>query len=59
MIMGLTKRKTSGNIIGGTRMVVPGQDVYNVKKFQTTFEKNETSVKQSSSQSGNNQNSNK
>lgn len=57
--MGLTQRKKSGNIIGGSRMIVPGQDIYNVKKFETTFDKNETSPKESSNQNNSNQNSSK
>jgi hypothetical protein len=37
--MGLERRKRSGNLIGGSRLVVPGQDIYNVKKFQPSFNK--------------------
>jgi hypothetical protein len=37
--MGLEKRKRSGNLIGGSRLVVPGQNIYNVKKFEPSFNK--------------------
>jgi hypothetical protein len=36
--MGLDKRKTSGNIIGGSSLIVPNQPVYSVKKFPPTFQ---------------------
>lgn len=36
--MGLDKRKTSGNIIGGSNLIVPNQPVYSVKKFPPTFQ---------------------
>jgi hypothetical protein len=35
--MGLERRKTSGNLIGGSNLIVPGQNIYNVKRFPTTF----------------------
>ena len=35
--MGLTTRKKSGNIIGGSRLVVPGQPIYNVKVNDPSF----------------------
>ena len=35
--MGLEQRRTSGNLIGGSRLVVPGQNIYNVKKFPNSF----------------------
>ena len=35
--MGLGQRRTSGNLIGGSRLVVPGQNIYNVKKFPNSF----------------------
>ncbi len=35
--MGLSKRKTSGNIIGGSTLVVPGQPILSAKKFEVTF----------------------
>lgn len=35
--MGLTKRKTSGNIIGGSRLIVPDQPIYNVKVNNPSF----------------------
>jgi len=57
--MGLTQRKKSGNIIGGSRLIVPGQDVYNVKKFDPSFDKNETSPKEPSNQNNSNKNSGK
>jgi hypothetical protein len=37
--MGLESRKRSGNYIGGSRLIVNGQNIYNVKKFQLTFDK--------------------
>jgi hypothetical protein len=37
--MGLESRKRSGNYIGGSRLIVTGQNIYNVKKFQLTFDK--------------------
>jgi hypothetical protein len=37
--MGLERRKRSGNLIGGSRLVVPGQNIYNVKKFEPSFNK--------------------
>ena len=37
--MGLERRKKSGNLIGGSRLVVPGQNIYNVKKFEPSFNK--------------------
>lgn len=37
--MGLVSRRKSGNIIGGSRLVVPGQPIFNVKKFEVTFNK--------------------
>lgn len=57
--MGLTQRKKSGNIIGGSRMIVPGQDIYNVKKFDPSFDKNETTPKQSPNQGNSDQNTKK
>lgn len=38
--MGLSKRKVSGNYIGGSRLVVPGQNIFNVKKFEADIKKN-------------------
>jgi hypothetical protein len=35
--MGLTARKKSGNIIGGSRLVVPGQPIYSVKVNDPSF----------------------
>ena len=35
--MGLTSRKKSGNIIGGSRLVVTGQPIYNVKVNDPSF----------------------
>jgi len=35
--MGLTSRKKSGNIIGGSRLVVPGQPIYSVKVNEPSF----------------------
>lgn len=37
--MGLNKRKVSGKNIGGSRLIVPGQDIFSVKKFQVDFKK--------------------
>lgn len=37
--MGLERRKKSGNYIGGSKLIVNGQNIYNVKKFQQTFNK--------------------
>jgi len=37
--MGLNKRKKSGNYIGGSRLVVGGQNIFNVKKFELTLNK--------------------
>jgi hypothetical protein len=37
--MGLERRKRSGNYIGGSRLIVDGQNIYNVKKFEQTFNK--------------------
>lgn len=38
--MGLARRKVSGKNIGGSRLIVPGQDIFSVKKFQPEFKKN-------------------
>ena len=35
--MGLSKRKTSGNIINGSTLIVPGQPILSAKKFAITF----------------------
>jgi hypothetical protein len=37
--MGLNKRRRSGNLIGGSKLIVPGEPIFNVKKFETTFNK--------------------
>jgi hypothetical protein len=37
--MGLVNRKRSGNIIAGSKLIVPGQPILNVKKFEVTFNK--------------------
>ena len=37
--MGLEKRKRSGNYIGGSKLIVDGQQIYNIKKFVQTFNK--------------------
>jgi len=42
--MGLSKRKTSGNIIGGSTLVVPGQPILSAKKFEVTFSNKKGSV---------------
>jgi hypothetical protein len=36
--MGLEKRRRSGKIVGGSTLIVPGQDVYSVKVFTNTFQ---------------------
>ena len=35
--MGLERRKQSGNIIGGSTLIVPGSPIYSVKRFAPTF----------------------
>lgn len=37
--MGLERRKRSGNYIGGSKLIVDGQQIYNIKKFVQTFNK--------------------
>lgn len=37
--MGLIRRKKSGKNIGGSRLVVDGQQIYSTKKFPPTFNK--------------------
>jgi hypothetical protein len=37
--MGLERRKRSGNYIGGSKLIVNGQEIYNIKKFVQTFNK--------------------
>jgi hypothetical protein len=36
--MGLEIRRTSGRIIGGSTLIVPGQPILGAKNFQTTFQ---------------------
>jgi hypothetical protein len=36
--MGLDRRRTSGKIFSGSRLIVPGQPISSVKVFQTTFQ---------------------
>jgi hypothetical protein len=36
--MGLSERRRSGKIIGGSGLVVPGQDIYSVKVFPNSFQ---------------------
>lgn len=54
--MGLTVRKKSGNIIGGSRLVVPGQPIYNVKVNDPSF--NSKGDKNNGQQTNNTNNSN-
>ena len=42
--MGLAKRKTSGNINGGSTLIVPGQPILSAKKFEVTFSNKRGSV---------------
>ena len=42
--MGLAKRRTSGNIIGGSKMIVPGQPILSAKKFEVTFSNKQGSL---------------
>jgi hypothetical protein len=35
--MGLGQRRTSGRSIGGSILIVPGQDIYSVKRFPNSF----------------------
>ena len=37
--MVLERRKRSGNYIGGSKLIVNGQEIYNIKKFVQTFNK--------------------
>ena len=37
--MGLERRKRSGNYIGGSKLIVEGQQIYNIKKYVQTFNK--------------------
>lgn len=36
--MGLGTRKTSGRLIGGSSLIVPGEAIYTVKRFPNTFQ---------------------
>lgn len=36
--MGLGQRRKSGRLIGGSSLIVPGQDIYTVKRFPNSFE---------------------
>jgi len=36
--MGLERRRRSGKILGGSTLIVPGQDVYAVKVFTNSFQ---------------------
>lgn len=36
--MGLDRRRTSGKIFSGSKLIVPGQPISSVKVFQTTFQ---------------------
>lgn len=55
--MGLTSRKKSGNIIGGSRLVVPGQPIYSVKVNDPSF--NSKGDKSNGQQTGNTNNTDK
>ena len=35
--MGLERRKQSGNLIGGSTLIVPGSPIYSTKRFETSF----------------------
>jgi len=37
--MGLNRRKKSGNIIGGSRLIVDGQPIFSVKKYVPDIKK--------------------
>jgi|688.fasta_scaffold471208_2 hypothetical protein len=37
--MGLSRRKKSGKKIGGSRLIVDGQEIYSTKTFQPSFNK--------------------
>lgn len=37
--MGLNRRKKSGKKIGGSRLIVDGQEIYSTKTFQPDFNK--------------------
>lgn len=37
--MGLSRRKKSGNIIGGSRLIVDGQPIFSVKKYVPDIKK--------------------
>lgn len=37
--MGLSRRKKSGNIIGGSRLIVNGQPIFSVKKYVPDIKK--------------------
>lgn len=49
--MGLNKRKVSGNINGGSNLIVPNQPIYSVKNIPPSFQykkslgKNDSSTK--------------
>ena len=36
--MGLDRRRTSGKIFNGSKLIVPGQPISSVKVFQNTFQ---------------------
>ena len=37
--MGLNRRKKSGNMIGGSRLIVDGQPIFSVKKYVPDIKK--------------------
>ena len=36
--MGLDRRRQSGRLLSGSRIIVPGEQVFSTKNFQTTFQ---------------------
>jgi len=38
IIMGLISRKRTGNLISGSKLVVPGNNILTYKKFQNDFQ---------------------
>jgi hypothetical protein len=53
--MGLQRRKKSGNLIGGSSLIVPGQPVLSAKNFEVSFNNKKGSLPDNSREKNTNQ----